>query len=158
MSQVSFRIENVERLKDAFKRAPALVAQYIWDMSAEMAFFLEAESKDRAPTDVGRLKGSISTSLGVGVGGLGAIVKTGTNYAAAVHEGSKPHWTSIRNLEDWSRRKGINPYIVQLAIAKHGTKPQPFMKEAVEENGSGLQRIADRKIQDAVDAVARSTM
>lgn len=158
MAQVSFRIENVERLKDAFKRAPALVAQYIWDMSAEMAFFLEAESKDRAPFNVGRLKASIGTSLGVGVGGLGAIVHTGTNYAAAVHEGTKPHWTSVRNLEDWAKKKGINPYVVQRAIARRGTKAQPFMKEAVEENGSALQRIADKKIQDAVDAVVRSTL
>lgn len=146
------------KLKEAFHKAPALIAGYIQNMSAELAFFLEAESKERAPTDVGTLKGSIQTSLGIGPGELGAIVKTGTNYAAAVHEGSKPHWTSVRNLEDWARRKGISPYVVQRAIARRGTKAQPFMRDAVAENESGLQRIAESNMADAVAALARSTM
>lgn len=158
MSQVTVRIQNLDALKSAFKQSPETVAHHIRNMSAELALYLEGQSKDRAPTDTSRLKGSINTQLNIGPGGLGAIVATGTNYAAAVHEGSRPHWTSVKNLADWARRKGISPYAVQKAIAKHGTKPHPFMKDAVNENETTIQKIADANITAAVTAVARSTI
>ena len=47
-------------------------------------------------------------------------------YADYVEKGTKPHWTSVRNLESWARFRGINPYVLQRSIARKGTKAHPF--------------------------------
>lgn len=71
---------------------------------------------------------------GRGRGGYGA------NYAAAVHEGSKPHWTPIESLKAWVRRKGIASnedeingiaYAIQKKIARDGGKAYKFLEKAL---------------------------
>lgn len=54
-----------------------------------------------------------------------------TPYAAAVENGSRPHFVSVKpgsSLRKWADHKGINPWAVQASIAKKGTKAHPFVK------------------------------
>ena len=48
-------------------------------------------------------------------------------YGIYLEEGTKPHWTSVRNLQSWANAKGLNVYAVQRNIAKFGTKPHPWL-------------------------------
>ena len=41
---------------------------------------------------------------------------------------SKPHFPPVQALVGWSRRKGLNPYLVASSIAKKGTPIVPFLK------------------------------
>jgi len=58
---------------------------------------------------------------------LSVTVDPTAPYADYVEYGTRPHWTSVHNLEAWARLKGINPYALQRSIAKKGTKPHPYL-------------------------------
>lgn len=75
---------------------------------------------------------------------------------AAPHEyGTRPHWVSVKRgtpLYQWSRMKGINPYAMQRAIAKRGTRPHPYLKrtlldvdgEVLDDFNRGMNRIIEK--------------
>ena len=58
---------------------------------------------------------------------LSVTVEPTAPYAEYVEFGTRPHWTSVHNLESWARLKGIDPYALQRSIAKKGTKPHPYL-------------------------------
>ncbi len=96
----------------------------------------------------GFLKQSITSEVVDNVATIGTNMK----YAAAVHEGSKPHWAPIDPLRVWVHMKfGLRgkevektARAVQVSIAKKGTKPHPFFTNAFERWQNKLPRfIAD---------------
>lgn len=76
-----------EALRAAFLRFPTQVGSYLRRASQFAAFAVERESKILSPVDTGRLRSSISVSLGIMDRGLTSIVQTNVNYASIVHEG-----------------------------------------------------------------------
>lgn len=72
--------------------------------------------------------GSLRRSVNYNFSGLlNVTVYPTARHAEYVEFGTPPHWTSVKNLEPWAKMKGLNPYAVQRGIAKHGTRPQPFL-------------------------------
>jgi len=66
----------------------------------------------------------------------GATVRYGINYADFVEYGTDPHWTPIEPLIEWARRKGMDEgfaFAVQKKIAKFGTDPNPYARNAVDQ-------------------------
>lgn len=153
----SFNIEvkNLAAIRNAFKNSPDIISPFLRDASMESAFILERRAKELAPVASGRLRASIATSLGVANRGMSAVVSTNVNYAEPVHEGSKPHWTSVKNLESWSKQKNISPYAVQYSIATKSRKARPFMKQAVEQNQSEVQRVYEKYMNKAMQKLAQ---
>ena len=50
------------------------------------------------------------------------IVYNTKKYWLYIHDGTKPHWTSAKNVSKWAQRHGVNPYAVVRAIARKWTK------------------------------------
>lgn len=66
---------------------------------------------------------------------------------------SRPHFPPpTQSLIAWSNRHGIPVYMVQLAIARHGTPIVPFVAEAIDANMSAL----DRRLRRASDEIERA--
>jgi|TARA_R100001163_G_C5067744_1_gene207136 hypothetical protein len=101
------------------------------------------EAKKHVPEDTGKLKDSITYNPVMQRGRLpaGIRIKADAKYASYVHgymhenfrqskpwSRSKPHFPPVQALVGWSRRKGLNPYLVALSIAKKGTPIVPFLK------------------------------
>lgn len=76
---------------------------------------------------------------------LSVAIYPTSRHAEYVEHGTKPHWTSVKNLERWAKMKGINPYAVQRGIARHGTRPQPFLHKVYE--GAGAYGVKDMEMQ-----------
>ncbi len=61
-------------------------------------------------------------------------------WAAFVHEGTRPHWPPKGVLVRWielvlgkSHDEAVKlEYVIRRGIARHGTKPQPYLREAAE--------------------------
>ncbi len=70
-------------------------------------------------------------------------------YWYFVHEGTRPHWTSIRNLDDWARIRWIPVRALQISIARKGTKANPFMTKTIEKSEKKVIRIIDKEISKA---------
>jgi hypothetical protein len=76
-------------------------------------------------------------------------VVAGAKYAAAVHDGTVPHIIrAVRKKVLADRRAGK---IFGKVVQHPGTRPQPFMAEAVQKN----IRFIDKELSHAVDSVLK---
>ena len=89
------------------------------------------EAMKNVNVDLGNLRNSIGY-FKLGDGNYRLVANT--RYAQAHERGSRPHWTSVRNLFGWAERKlgdaGL-AYALQRHIAEFGTNPHPFMKRSI---------------------------
>lgn len=104
---------TIESLRDKFGRLPGKITDAIEIATKKGAYVVEAESKKRTPVDTGRLRSSIFTTIYKKY----AVVEPKTNYALAVHEGTK------------------------------FTKARPYMKEGAENAGKEINEIFQNEIQ-----------
>jgi len=156
MNDLTITVDDVA-LKAAFKRAPALVASRLNVWVATTAALAERTAKDKLRSEVsegasGRTLNSIQNRA---VGGtLTREVKPTAKYAYYVHEGRKPGkfppFGKDSDLSAWARRMDMNPFLVARAIARHGTKGHPFMKEAYDEMHETANASADKMLDEIV--------
>lgn len=89
---------------------------------------LSNEAKQAAPVDEGRLRAAIHERLVRDPTGLAVEVTSDVEYAAAVHNGSRPHFPPVIALSGWTKRHGGgSAFVVARAISKRGTKGRPFL-------------------------------
>jgi HK97 gp10 family phage protein len=112
---------------------------------------IEQKAKHNAPEDTGKLRRSIKYKKVRG----GAVVLVGADYGLFVHEGTKPHWPPVSALQGWADRHGISPYAVAAGIAKHGTRAQPFLRDALEQTQKSLPLEIQRMIGDIEERYVR---
>lgn len=73
--------------------------------------------------------------------------------AVFIEYGTRPHWTSVKNLEKWANQRGISPYAVQRGIAKHGTKAQPYLHKVHASADGYAGTDMSRSLEKAIDEV-----
>lgn len=93
---------------------------------------IESKAKDKAPVDTGLLRAEVETRISDG--GFTYEVFPTSKYAAFVEFGTKPHFPPPQALAGWARRHGLSgrEYLIARAIARRGTRPQPFLFPAYE--------------------------
>lgn len=83
--------------------------------------------------DEGRLRSSIFARVDALPDGSGMRARTGTDvrYAAAVHNGTIPHFPPIIAIAGWVQRKrlDVSPFVIARAISRRGTKARPFLTD-----------------------------
>lgn len=90
--QVNINFDNLDRLRDAFKRSPATVTRHIGRAINQSAMQIIRETKPITPVDTNRLRGSIGDETREGVLRIEpfmAEVGTRVNYARFVHHGTR---------------------------------------------------------------------
>ena len=101
------------------------------------------QARKEAPKDTERLRAGIKP-ISLGTRGripAGVKIESTAPYSSYVHgymdrnfrqtppfDRTKPHFPPVSALVGWSQRKGLNPYVVALSIAKKGTPIVPFLK------------------------------
>lgn len=84
---------------------------------------------------------------------LNVVIEPEAKYADFVEKGTRPHWTSVRNLERWARFRGINPYVLQHSIARKGTKAHPFEKKVANKTIRFAQRDMQQQLNKTIKEV-----
>ena len=141
---------NTQNLRRAVAIAPDQIINAMHESLARSAVKTQDLFRFRMPMGVsGNLRRSVQFSWN---NKLSVTIEPTANYADYVEFGTKPHWTSVHNLESWARLKGINPYALQRSIATKGTKPNPYM-EFVAWNASkfaanDMEQTLKRKIKE----------
>ena len=114
-------------------------------MSAGLSL-LEADQRRNVAQDTRRLMGSIthqidSRNLPFISGRVGPTVR----YGLWVERGRRPGKAPpIEAIAGWARRHGVNPFVVARAIARRGTRPQPFVEPSLQRNLPALRRMFGR--------------
>lgn len=129
-------------------RDPMFVRGPLRDFLEAASLRVEARAKEKAPVDTGRLRNSIGREVET----YRAIVGTNLAYARPVEFGSKPHFPPLSALQPWARRHGFpkgnaGAYLVAGAIARRGTKAQPFLIPALEQSARVIQRFLDQAVR-----------
>lgn len=113
------------------------------------AILLNAEIVARsAPKDLGDLKRSCRGVLQPG----GGYVIVDAPHAAIVEQGSRPHWTSIKNLLPWCIRHSSPEegpsfaHALQRKIAREGTKPTWFVRKTLPMQRKILKAEVEREL------------
>lgn len=106
---------------------------------------LEADQRSHVPMDTRRLMGSITSRIeGSGAALTGRVGPT-TRYAFWVEYGRRPgKYPPIAAIEGWARRHGVHPFVVARAIARRGTRPQPFVGPSLDRNQRTLEQMFSR--------------
>ena len=121
-------------------RDPDMIKGPVRDFLVRSAFLVEAKAKEKAPVDTGRLRNSIATQIAQ----TRAIVAANVLYAPFVEFGTKPHFPPPAALQPWARRHGFpkgmaGAYMVARAIARRGTRAQPFMAPALQQSLAAIR-------------------
>jgi len=102
---------------------------------------LEADQRRNVAQDTRRLMGSITNEIS-GTDPIVGRVGPSARYGLWVEQGRRPgKRPPIRALEGWARRHGVNPFALAWHIARHGTRPQPFVTPSLTRNLPTLTRM-----------------
>lgn len=122
-------IEGQEQVSRLLQQIPPVLRRRVGQLVEGSAIDVQRELRIAAHVGVtGQLRNSITYRLEED--GLRAIVEPTVEYAEDVEKGRGPVWLSVDEnspLRKWAELKGLNPYAVRNAIAKHGTQPHPFV-------------------------------
>ena len=124
-------MSNVKGLDELLKKLDNLQSDKIVKGAlTKSCLIVEAEAKERCPYDDGQLKQSITSVVDNNIGAVG----TNVEYAPYVEIG-----TGIYSTQGGGRQ---TPWVYQDANGEwhrtSGSKPQPFMKPALEQNTSKI--------------------
>lgn len=145
-------IKGLDELLSALKRAPEITAKHLNTAIKRTLTIYERESKKNTPIDTGNLRNNVENKFG----NLQGYLMFRAKYAAAVHEGTKPHWPPKNILEVWARRHGAkNPksaaFLIGRKIARKGTSARPFLRNAVER----LENEKNKNFHQALDNITK---
>lgn len=142
MIELTIRIDD-KRIMAALND-PELIKGPIRDFLLQSGLTVEGAARMRAPVDTGRLRNSITTELEK----TRVVVGSNLHYAPHVEFGTRPHWPPLAAMQPWARRHGFpagraGAFLVARAIARRGTKAQPYMRPALEASRPMIEIFLD---------------
>ncbi len=144
---ITVEIKNLDELKKTLEAYPRVSAKEINSAINKTLVHIQGEAMKKAPVDTGKLR----SHWQLRVYDLEGYLRNKMKYAIFVHEGTKPHWVGKKHLQGWANRHGIPVFLVQRAIAKKGTKANPFLKKAI----INSERELDRYFETALDNILK---
>ena len=143
---ISVQIPNLQKVIELYKAYPENSRIRLTQAIHQSATIVQRNARILAPVAV---SGLLRSSIGIKYGDLQAVVMPTSNYAIDVEEGTKPHMVSVHALQAWADFKGVPVYVIQRAIAKYGTKAQPFMEQSATASEGDVKQF----FKDAVDDI-----
>lgn len=146
--KVSIRIEGLDEVQERLQYE-SLIAPSVERLLKRAALTIEGAAKGLAPVDTGRLRASITSVVEPDR----AVVAPAVFYGAYVEFGTRPHWPPLAALQPWASRHGFpmgspGAFLVARAIARHGTKPHPYMRPAAENSVDDIKGFAEDAAQE----------
>lgn len=126
---------------DRFQQAIAQMKRKREEVAEEIGTFVQAEAQQRVKVKTGNLRRNITHKTESEENKSISNIGTNVEYAQALEEGTSPHSINY----DKPQRLNINGVWVTVGKINHpGTKPQPYLKPAIDENvGEIQQRIRE---------------
>jgi len=130
--------EKQARMAEAAKN---LFGRHFYDAMGRATLLVMRSAQEAAPVDTGRLRGSITPTVEMRAKEMLGVVGSNVIYAPFVEYGTRPHWPPPGALATWARRHGVPEFVIARAIARYGTKPQPYLGPALDDNWREIQEI-----------------
>lgn len=150
MSTIKIEIKNARQIKQAFSMYPALMNKNLNIAIKSVIFFIRAKSVENAPAITGYLRSSAYTSFEPLRGEVGFKAK----YAPYVHDGTGPYEIRPKNGKALFWKGAEHPVRV---VHHPGIKANPFLKNAVEDNDSQIDKFFVKAVKDTMTQVGNKT-
>lgn len=144
-----FKVEGADEAIAKLKSLSVETKSKVINQTAKSSLKIEAESKNKAPVDTGRLRSSIQTRFEDE--GLIGIIYSDVAYAPYVEFGrkaGKPPPSSA--LKGWARRhkmEGLS-YVIARSIGRKGVKAQPFLRPSFEKEKNDYKNKVKRILKE----------
>lgn len=149
---IQIEVDGVDEALGKFERYGDLAMFTLKREGLSAGLTITAGAKALCPVWLGELKADIhmdfpeTSRLGFDV-----EVKADAGHAAAVEYGSRPHMPPIAAVTPWALAHGFDPWALARHIARHGTRPHPFLRPAFDaERDPYLARVAEGLNVDAL--------
>lgn len=103
---LNLTVETAEQVTRAFAQAPGIVLDELATAMGSAMQYLDRETRERTPTDMGTLRSAFITDVQV-LESLQAVFGTLSNplpYALPVELGTRPHYPPLEPLIGWVQR------------------------------------------------------
>jgi len=142
----SLEVKGLEEVEVAIDDAIEEVRRQARGKLFKVAKRVERDAKKEAPVDVGLLRAKIVAEEEIAPGitkwKIGVFDEEVCRYAYYVEMGTRPRdpknprtWPPIGPLIEWARRHHMDEraaYAIRRAIIKRGTRPQPYLRPAMQ--------------------------
>lgn len=149
MTTITLKIQNLAEIKRVFEKAPAKMAIEINGAIKRILTKLESTTKKEAPVNKrsggGNLRQSITTKM---TGLASGVLQVKANYAAAVHEGTRPHIIRIREKRVLADKRAGQ--IFGTVVQHPGTRANPFIQRAIDQEQSFINSEFLKAVENAL--------
>lgn len=144
---ITLEVKGLDVLQELAEKYPA-VAESSVNSAINLALLrVLREEKQEAPFGVsGQLRDNWKIDMQRFEGRLYSLMK----YAMDVEKGTPPHVVPVAEIAPWAAKKGIPAWVVVRAIAKKGTKANPFFARAVSDAEDGVNTEMQKAITNII--------
>jgi hypothetical protein len=149
---VRLSLHGVDRLLDAYSRAPTMVGRTMRVAVKESAVLVQREARRSHQFEgrSGRLERAVETAM---TGGASAVVflnEAVAKHAAPIHDGSRPHVIVPRNrrMLRWATPGG--GFRFSGMVNHPGTRPDPFLHRAADSMAPMVQTRLELGVEEAL--------
>jgi HK97 gp10 family phage protein len=137
-------VVGLSELQGRLRGAPGKLGSETRSVMTAGLLLFEGDMKRGAPRDTGRLQGSIHHTIAGGGANLTGRVGPSVQYAIFVEKGTRAHFPPIGAISGWAKRHGVHPFALGRAIARRGTRAQPFVQPAFDRQRGPVVRLFDK--------------
>jgi hypothetical protein len=133
------------------KLSPDLIASPARNFLNRWAIGTQTTARELVAVDRGLLRRDINVEVDSANPPRFARVGTNTEYGPDIEHGTNAHYVDPAVLEPWARRKGLGKgagYAIAHSIARAGTKAQPFLQPAFDQNEGKIDGLMQRMARE----------
>jgi HK97 gp10 family phage protein len=139
-----FDMSSLNALAQKYEGADGVVRDEVRKGITRSVIQIEADAKRLVPTDTHHLQRSLTHEVTASGRDVTGRAGSNVNYARFVEEGRRPgRMPPPAALEGWARRKTGSisaAFLIARAIGRRGTRPQPYLKPALDRNRQAIGR------------------
>ncbi len=150
--EISIKIQNLDKLKAAFQKAPTIATSEFGRAIERTAFKIEGDAKRAAPVNKqsggGTLRQSISSKM---TGKASAVIQSKAKYSAYVDQGTKPHIIRVKNARVLANKR--TGQFFGKVVNHPGTKAQPYFSNAIKSGEKFINNELTQALQNVLNSI-----
>jgi len=144
------KIENLQELRSAFKKAPQLVSKELEKTTKDAGKHILAAEKEEVPIKTGQLRRSITLDYKP----ISVSIYPTVKYALPLHDGSKAHVITPKT-KKVLRFKAGGKWVYARRVNHPGYKGNKFVERTVSRSESPINRLFDKALENIINLLAK---
>jgi HK97 gp10 family phage protein len=146
---ITVKIQNLNEIKTVFAKVPMKMTKELNVAVERVVLKIESSAKRNAPVNKKSGGGSLRQSIKSRMTGVASgEITVGASYGIYVHEGTRPHQIRIRVKKVLADKRAGR--IFGKVVNHPGTKANPFLRKAVEDNQSFIDSEFKKAVERAI--------